>query len=190
MLKEFFNINKNENLREIAQQVQEFSVEYEFDIREFKLYGDPAIGTYGDEVYIKQVLELDVNLLEAYKSSDNAQFKGLYTNRKTRRLTILNTELFSLRSDNQPAVIILKEATNQPFSFGCPNAFNGMFGGQYRYEIKDIKGRSIVTDDIEQIPPITDICDAYTYYLLATRPFPQKETETKNYRAAHNAWSK
>ena len=185
LLKEFFNINKNDNLREIAMQVNEFCFEHNLNTSELKLFGDPAIKTYGDEVFIEQVLNKKVNLLDDFKGSDDSDKRAIFANRKTKRLTVLNTEIFSLRSDNKPAIIVLKETDKtNPHSFGCPNIWQGIFAGKYRYEIKDVRGRSIITEDIEQIPPITDICDAYTYYLLADRPKPIADNDkiNNNYR--------
>ena len=179
LLKEFFNVNKNENLREISMQVKDFCNEYDININEAKLYGDPAIKTYGDEAFIEEILQKKVNLLENLKNSTDSNLKASFVNRKTKRLTILNIEVYTMRSDNKPAVIVLKDCDKtNPFSFGCPNLWQGLFNGQYRYEIKDVGGRSIITEDIEQIAPITDICDAYTYFPLAERPKVQKENGT------------
>jgi len=184
LLKEFYNTNKNENLREIAQMVADFAYTHHLEITSMRIYGDPAIKTYGDEVFIEQILDKKVNLLDDYRNSDDSEKRALFVNRKTKRLTILNTEIFTLRSDNKPAIIVLKDSNNlDPQCFGCPHLWQGLFNGQYRYQLKDIGGKSVLTEDIEQIPPITDICDAYTYFLLAERPRPVQESATiDNYK--------
>jgi hypothetical protein len=174
LLKEFYNTNKSDSLREISMMVGEFSQAHQLPIEEFRLYGDPAIKTYGDDVFIEQVLNKKPNLLHSMNESTNTEIVAAFRNRKTKRLTVLNTEIFSLRSDNKPAIIILRDTNKlDPHDFGCPQTWQGLFNGQYKKEIKDIAGKSVLTEDLEQIPPVTDICDAYTYFLLAERPIYQ-----------------
>ena len=176
LLKEFYNTNKNENLREIAQMIDDFCHENNIDINGIRMYGDPAIKTHGDDELIHQVLGMKPDLLQGLKDSEDNEAKNAFRDRKKRRLTLLNRDIYSMASDNKPRIIILKDAnTQQAQTYGCPNLYNGLFNGQYRYEIKDIAGRSFVTEDLEQIAPVTDIADAYTYFILAERYKERKE---------------
>ena len=97
--------------------------------------------------------------------------------------------MFELRSDNKPAVIILKDQ--------CPKLYSGLFEGIYRYELNN---NNEPTDDIEQLKSgeykhLTDICDALTYFLLATRPFTHKDKMAEHnkqnsirYNRANSGW--
>jgi len=176
LLKEFYNRTAHEDVHEVAMQVKDYLEEIK--IKDFKLYGDPALKTYGDESKIQEVLNKPVNCLEHHQESDKAEIRKLFSDRKTKRLGIISREMFTLKSDNKPAIIMIKDKV--------PNLYKGLFEGQYRYEVKD----GVITRDLEQIAPITDICDAYTYYLLAERPFSLKEnTEKKtNYSKFGSGW--
>jgi hypothetical protein len=170
ILKEFYNEIASEGIHEVAMQVKDYLLKN--DIEDIRLYGDPALKTYNDSETIKDVFDgkYSLNCLEGYKENKSSEIKDLYNNRKTRRLGIISREMWTLKADNKPSVILLKDEV--------PQFYKGVFAGQFRYEVKD----GVITKDLEQIAPITDICDAYTYYLLAERPFSIAEKEgTKNY---------
>lgn len=180
-IKEFVNLADTHDLKEVAMQVKEW-LEVNQIIGDLQLFGDPVIFNDGVAHLIESVFDKKLNTMQSFKSSTNPMLREIYQNRKKKRLGRLGTDMYEIRSDNKPAFIILKDQ--------CPKLYSGLFEGIYRYELNN---NGEPTDDIEQLKTgeykhLTDICDAYTYYLLATRPFPQTETQNKNYRAVHNTW--
>lgn len=167
LLKEFFNRLPHERIKSIAIQVQDFCTHHSINISDLRLFGDPALTVYGDDNVIQGVLNKKVNCLQSLKESESGDIRNIWANRKTNRLNRLAEEMTTTKSDNKPAVILLKNGTpGATFSYGCPNIYQGLFEGMFRFEVVN----GIRTNDIEQVPPITDLCDAYSYYLLATRP--------------------
>lgn len=220
-LKEFYNHAQHEGLPEISKEIKEFCEHHDIDYSEAQAYGDPTIFLSGNDPDIADELDIKVNYLEHFQNPENKQFKGLFVNRKEKRLGRINTEASAIRSDNKPAIIILRgedkvilDKTPEGFyetklvkgetipiklseklSFGCPNFYKGLFDGEYRREQIEFQGKKEPGKELEQIAPITDICDAYTYYLLATRPFTIKDmSEDKDKqrrldaRAASSGW--
>lgn len=167
ILKEFFNRLPHERIRSIAIQVQDFCQYHNINFADIRLYGDPALIVYGDDSVIQSVLNKKVNCLEHLKNSDDSNLRNIWSNRKTNRLNRISEEITMIKSDNKPAVIILKDGNpRDSMAFGCPNIYKGLVEGMFRFEVVD----GVKTKDLEQIAPITDLCDAYTYYILATRP--------------------
>ena len=179
LIKEFYNRSKNDGIREVALQAVEWMHGCNVPFNNLRLFGDPALRTYGDHLYIEQAFNQKPDLLDSLRESDDNNLRALFMNRKTHRLTTLSIEMFSLRSDNKPSIIVLKSDRD---NFGCPQIWDGLFNGQYRYAVKDISGRSIITSDLEQMPPITDLCDAYSYFLLINRPNPIQTNENGSIR--------
>ena len=167
LLKEFYNKDRSHGMTEISSMVKEFCDEQNIDYTNARLYGDPSLDQCGDREFIESVLDNTVDLLYSLKSTEDVELKGIYVNRKEKRLGRLQTEISVTRSDNKPAVIILK---NEGEDFGCPQAYKGLFSGFYKRAKKMTSQGPAIIKDLEQVPPVTDICDAYTYYLLATRP--------------------
>ena len=193
LLKEFYNEHSHEDLREVSMKVKEFCEHNRINYLKARLYADPAVKTYGDDEHITTVLDNYVNTLEHLTESENPRLKGFYTNRKEKRLQRLATDVYTMRSDNKPAFIILKDKPSSEFGYGCPFLYQGIFEGQYRRQVKDIGGKPQVTKELEQNPPLTDICDAYSYYVLAERPIvfnanDNLEEDRASMRAASSGW--
>lgn len=172
LLKEFVNHLDVHDLREVAIQVKEF-IEYHQLQGDLRAYGDPKILQDGVHTHIEHTLNLKGNFLEGLRTSDNPMAREIFQNRKKKRLARLTTDIFNLCSDNKPQIIVLKDSENSEMSFGCPKLYKGLFEGLFRYEI-DTKGEP--TEELEQWKKgdnkhLTDICDAYTYFILANRPF-------------------
>jgi PBSX family phage terminase large subunit len=173
LLKEFYNHLDNHDLREVAMQVREY-IELKGIKGEIKIYGDPAIFHDGVHSLIEGVFPGKyLNCLEHFRKSTNKMLVEIYQNRKKKRLARLSTDIFNIASDNKPQIIIIKNE--------CKKLYSGFFDGLYRYELNT---KNEATDEIEQFKDgeykhLTDICDAYTYYLLAERPFTMAEKEEK-----------
>lgn len=184
ILKEFYNLADTDDLREVALQVREY-IESQGWLYNLKLYGDPTIFTDGVHHLIENIFDKKLNTMQHFKDSQsNAMLREIYQNRKKKRLARLNTEMYDIRSDNKPAIILLKDT--------CNKLYKGFIEGMYRY---DINSNNEPIDSIEQFKDgeykhLTDICDAYTYYLLAERPFTLKENteRKKDYRSAGSGW--
>lgn len=189
-LKEFYNRSPHEDVRAVALQAKDFLEHHQIVIQ--KIHGDPALKTYGDDDKIASVFNIFVDCLEWMRKSDNSQIKTSYTDRKTKRLGRLSTEANTLKSDQKPAIILLKDnKSDKALEFGCPKLYAGIFDGQFRYDVKD----GVISKDIEQIPPITDICDAASYEILSTSPISlvekHEEKEKENrliYNQARLGW--
>lgn len=182
LLKEFWNQSSHEDIREVALQVKEFCVHHDISLEDLEIIGDPALKTYGDHEFIKDILGKYPDMLEQLEKSDDANERLLFQHRKERRLKRLVTDMYQRCSDNQPQIILLKNTTSDPFDFGCPNIYVGLFEGKYRRAEKESMHGKIVVKDLEQIKPITDLCDAYTYTILKKRPFSQSERTQQSFR--------
>lgn len=174
-IKEFVNLSDTHDLREVAMQVKEWLQANQI-FADLKLFGDPAIQNDGVAHLIEIALGSKLNTMQHFKDSTNPMLREIYQLRKKKRLARIGTDMFELRSDNKPAIIVIKDQ--------CPKLYAGLFEGTYRYEL-DSRGEP--SDDIEQFKQggykhLTDICDALTYYLLATRPFTAKEKPKPNIR--------
>lgn len=160
IIQEFYNKQKIDDLKYISEEILIYCNKNNLDYREMKAYGDPAIEHNGDHLIVTKVLGIHINMLEFMKNSTNTKLREAYNNRKKRRLGGLQRFVEAIRADNKPAFIILKN--------DVPQMYDGIFNGQFRYQLDKTKDN--ISDDLEQIPPITDICDAYSYYSLAIRP--------------------
>lgn len=172
IIKEFFNKLKSEDVVSIALECESFLIQNKVPLDNLKLYGDPAMTTTGENERIEGIFNKRMNCLENYRQNENGLLRQLYINRKIKRLNRLSDEIYQIRADNKPSIIVLRDY--------CENLYKGFFEGEYRWELYEGKP----TEKLEQISPITDICDAYTYYLLAERPFSTKikeESEKKEY---------
>lgn len=188
-IKEFANLSDTHDLREVAMQAKEW-LQLNQIFADVKLFGDPAIHNDGVCHLIESVFDKKLNTMQHFKSSTNPILREIYQNRKKKRLARIGTDMFELRSDNKPAIIVLKD--------NCKKLYAGLFEGIYRYELGNDGEPS---DDIEQFTTgeykhLTDICDALTYYLLAVRPFTSKERQAEQdkqnrvlYNQARLGWS-
>ncbi len=116
-------------------------------LEEMRLYGDPALLIYGDHRELERVHGLPVNLLDSLKAGD----PNAYKNRKMRRLRILQRKF---RAQGEPNVYVLGN---------CELTKSGIAEGSYRWLA--LPG-GIITQEIEQVHPVTDLIDAYSYFLL------------------------
>ena len=181
IVKEIYSESPHEDLTEISFRIKEFFEYHGINLNDVNFYGDPAIAAYKDNEAVLSITGQQVNMLDRFRKPNlPTSLKGIYINRKSARLGVLRRELGSLRSDHKPSIIILKgEKQRGPRTkdFGCPCLFQGLWEGFYKFEEKN----GVISSDLEQIHPITDLCDAFSYYLLETRPLPELNESNKKH---------
>jgi len=180
-LKEFYNRGSHEDIQVVAEDAFNFCDHHKIKID--KLYGDPALKTYGDNDKIRAVFDRKIDCLESLQ--DNINLKHIFTDRKTKRLGRISDEMRALRGDNKPAIIILKENKNdKTLSYGCPQLYRGLLDGLFCYEVKD----GNITKDLQQTPPVTDLCDAISYEILCKSPINTAIINNNFQHQTHRIW--
>lgn len=172
VFEEFANAPPGGELEQVVEQVQFYLMENWAQVK-MEDYGDPVMAGKSD-VFRVESGGRELNILDHLRQPSlhltkevQTAYKSAWQGRMGKRIAHTDWLLNRRLSDGFPKVIFCKP---------CENLRKGFLDGGYQWEVKY---GEVVRNEIHQNHPLADICDAFTYPILAIYPILPSELGLK-----------